>query len=105
MIPVQLTITWQTVITAAAVVGAAVALITYLLKVVHWIDRQNQQDKALQALSKHHEEDMASIKEEQTLLMFGVLACLRGLREQGCNGSVTETISKYEKYLNQKAHQ
>jgi hypothetical protein len=47
---------------------------------------------------------MAIIKEENTLLVFGILACLKGLREQGCNGPVTETIDKIEKYLNQKAH-
>lgn len=101
----QITLTWQGVITAFAVVGAVVGLVTYFSKVVRWVDKQNQQDVAIQKLAKHHEEDMASIKEEQTLLMYGVLACLKGLKEQGCNGPVTEAIAKYEKYLNQKAHQ
>ena len=100
----QITLTWQTIITASAIVGASVALVTYFSKVVRWVDKQGKQDEDIKSLRKHHEEDMESIKEEQTLLVFGVLACLQGLREQGCNGSVTETIQKYEKYLNQKAH-
>lgn len=100
----QITLTWQTIITASAFLGAAVALVTYFSKIVRWVDRQKKQDEDIKALRKHHEEDMASIKEEQSLLVFGVLACLKGLSEQGCNGPVTEAIHKYEKYLNQKAH-
>lgn len=101
----QITVTWQSIITAAAFLGAVVAIVTYFSKVVRWVDKQGKQDEDIKALKKHHEDDMASIKEEQTLLVYGVLACLKGLSEQGCNGPVTEAINKYEKYLNQKAHQ
>lgn len=101
----QITITWQTVITAAAFVGAVIALIAYFAKGVRWVDEQAKQGEDIKKLKKHHEEDVASIKEEQTLLVYGILACLKGLSEQGCNGPVTEAIHKYEKYLNQKAHQ
>lgn len=100
----QITLTWQSFITAAAFVGAVIALVTYFSKVVRWVDKQNEQDEEIQKLKKHHEDDIASIKEEQTLLVYGILACLQGLKEQGCNGPVTEAIGKYEKYLNQKAH-
>lgn len=101
----QFTVTWQGVITFAAFVGAVIALATYFSNVVRWVDKQNQQDEEIQKLKKHHEDDMASIREEQTLLMYGVLACLKGLKEKGCNGPVTEAINRYEKYLNEKAHQ
>lgn len=101
----HITLTWQGVITAFAFVSAVIGLVTLFVKLVRWVDKQNQQDEAIRKLGKHHEEDMASIKEEQTLLVYGVLACLKGLKEQGCNGPVTEAINKYEKYLNQKAHQ
>ncbi len=100
----QITLTWQSIITAAAVVSAIIALVTYFTKVVRWVDKQGKQDADIQAIRRHHEEDMESIKREQTLLVYGVLACLKGLKEQGCNGPVTEAISKYEKYLNEKAH-
>ena len=100
----QITLTWQTIIMASSIAGALVALVTYFSKIVRWVDRQKKQDEDIKQLKKHHEEDMGSIKEEQTLLVFGILACLKGLSEQGCNGPVTEAIHKYEKYLNQKAH-
>lgn len=100
----QITFTWQTIITISAIAGAVVSLATLFSKLVRWVDRQKKQDEDIKSLRKHHEEDMAVIKEENTLLVFGILACLKGLREQGCNGPVTETIDKIEKYLNQKAH-
>jgi hypothetical protein len=101
----QITITGQGIITASAVIGAVIALVAYFLKVVRWVDKQNEQDEKIQNLEKHHETDVASHKEEQTLLVYGILACLKGLKEQGCNGPVTEAINKLDKYLNQKAHQ
>ena len=104
MNPMNITITWQSFITAAAVVGAVVALTTYFSKIVRWVDKQSQQDNEIKKLQEHHEADVASIKEEQTLLVHGILACLKGLKEQGCNGPVTEAINQYENYLNQKAH-
>lgn len=101
----QITLTWQSIITAGAVIGAAIAIVTNFSKVVRWVDKQGKQDKDIQEIRQHHEDDMTSIKEEQTLLVYGVLACLKGLKEQGCNGPVTEAISKLEKHLNKKAHQ
>jgi hypothetical protein len=101
----QLTLTWQDIITAASVLAAIIALAAFFAKIVRWVDKQDQQDKEIQDLKKHHEDDVKSLKEEQTLLVFGILACLKGLQEKGCNGPVTEAIGKYEKYLNQKAHQ
>lgn len=100
----QITLSWQTIITAAAVLGALGAIATAIAKLVRWVDRQKKQDEDIKALKKHHEDDMEGFKEEQTLLVYGVLACLKGLREQGCNGPVTEAINKLEKYINQKAH-
>lgn len=42
--------------------------------------------------------------EERELLMRGMLASLKGLQEQGCNGPVTESITNIEEYLNRQAH-
>ena len=100
----QITLTWQTIITAFAVVGAVIGLVAYFSKAVRWVDKQNKQDSEIVALKKHHDEDIGEIKTEQTLLVYGILACLKGLKEQGCNGPVTEAINEIEKHLNKKAH-
>ena len=90
----EVTVTWQTLLTAAAVLAAVGAIAAYIVKAVHWFDRQKKQDKAI-----------ASIREEPILLTEGSLACLKGLKEQGCNGPVTLAISKIESHLNEQAHQ
>lgn len=101
----QITLTWQGIITAFAVVGAVVGIVTYFSKVVRWVDKQNEQDEEIKKLKQHHEDDISSLKEEQALLIDGILACLKGLNERGCNGPVTKAIERYEDYLNKKAHE
>jgi hypothetical protein len=86
-------VTPQTVITVAAVIAAIVAILKYYNKAYDLVKKQGDQDKQI-----------ADIKEEQQLLTYGVLACLKGLHEQGCNDSVTDAIGKIEKHLNAKAH-
>ena len=87
------TITWQTIITAGAVLTAMGMIFRTFYKSIKWMDRQREQDV-----------DLAGIKHEQTILTDGVLACLKGLKEQGCDGPVTDAINKIEKHLNQRAH-
>lgn len=97
-------ITWQAVITAGSVLAALGAILAVVIKVFRWIDRQSQQDKELGQLRDKHNKDIASLQKEQTLIVFGLLSCLKGLKEQGCNGPVTAGIDKLEKHLNLKAH-
>lgn len=87
-------VTWQDIITVAAVIGALVTIVTYYNKAYKFVEQQKKQ-----------EDEIAESKKERTLLTYGILACLKGLKEQGCNGPVTEAIDKIEKHLNQMAHQ
>lgn len=86
-------VTWQTIITAAAFIGAVAAIMKSYNKGYDFVKRQNAQDKVI-----------ADIQAEQELLTYGILACLKGLKEQGADGPVTEAINKIEKHLNEKAH-
>jgi uncharacterized membrane protein len=54
---------------------------------------------------KHQSKLIKDIQTEQTLLCFGIKACLQGLIEQGCDGPCKEALDKLEKHLNQKAHE
>lgn len=65
--------------------------------------KEDKKDDSREMLEKHD----AAIKEnneELALLTYGILACLKGLHEQGANGPVTDAINKIEKHLNEKAH-
>lgn len=105
MQPIQIELTPQTIITASAVLAAIVAIVTLFAKGVRWVDKQKQQTEDIETLKTTHSHDMEVMNQEQTLIVYGLLACLKGLKEQGCNGPVTEAIQKIEKHLNQKAHQ
>lgn len=94
----------QVIITAGAVIAAVVAIFKYYNKAYDLIKKQGEQDEQIAEIKKESKAEMASIKEEQQLLTYGVLACLKGLAEQGCDGSVTVAIEMIEKHLNAKAH-
>lgn len=81
------------IITTAAVVTAIITIGGLLIAAYKWYARQNQQDV-----------EIKKIKKEQCLMTYGILACLKGLKEQGCNGPVTEAIGKLEKHMNKAAH-
>lgn len=83
----------ESIITIAALATAIITLGGILIAAYRWYDRQNQQDI-----------EIKRIKKEQCLLTYGILACLKGLKEQGCNGPVTEAIDKLEKHMNKAAH-
>jgi hypothetical protein len=110
-----MTITWQTIITFAAVLTALATIFRYYNKGYDMAKHQPEQDKAIEELRQKHiadekrrdemrEEDRKQMNEELALLTYGVLACLKGLKEQGCNGPVTEAINKFEEHMNEKAH-
>lgn len=77
----------------AEILGAGAVVFGAVFAVHKWVLRQNAQDSEIKAL-----------KEEQTVICYGVLAALKGLKERGCNGPVTEAINTIEKHLNKKAH-
>ena len=82
------------VITAVAGIITALGVIFGLIFAVYkWYLKQEKQDT-----------DIKAIKEEQFLLTQGVLACLKGLKEQGCDGPVTTAIKQLETHINKQAH-
>ena len=83
-------VTWQTILTAASVLGAVIAIMKTYNKGYDLVQHQKEQDK--------------DIKSELAIATKGILACLQGLKEQGCDGPVTEAINEINEHLNKKAH-
>lgn len=94
----------ETIITAASLAGALAALAGVLIAVYRFSQRPKELQARIEHMEKVHEEDIRRINEEQCLNTYGLLACLKGLKEKGCNGPVTEAINKIEKHLNKQAH-
>lgn len=89
----QVTLSAQTILSFAALVGAIGGLFAIYNKGYDFVQHQKKQDESIK-----------DIQTEQSILTIGVLACLKGLKEQGCDGPVTEAINKIEQHLNEKAH-
>lgn len=83
----------NTIITVGAVITALGVILGWLFTGYRWYLKNEKQETSIK-----------EIKAEQTILTRGVLACLKGLKEQGCNGPVTEAITDIETFLNNQAH-
>ena len=94
----------QTIITAAGMISGLGVIGGLAAWAIRFIDKQKTQDSDINNLRDAHNADIKAVKEELTVLVYGTLACLKGLSEQGCNGPVTHAIDKLEKHLNQEAH-
>lgn len=101
----------QTIITAASLIGALgviggmlIAAYKFTQKPAALKKKMEEQEEHIKGMKETHDEDIRRINEEQCLITYGLLACLKGLRERGCNGPVTEAINKIEKHLNKQAH-
>ena len=86
-------IDWETIMTGAKVVGAIGVLAGVVVAVFRFVESDKRQQT-----------EIAAIKREQTVMCYGILACLKGMKEQGCNGPVTEALHMLEKHLNCSAH-
>lgn len=98
-------LTTQNIITAASLLTAIGLIIREFAKGVRWVDRQDKQTTDIEELRSLHSADIKATNEELRVIVHGLLACLKGLQEQGCNGPVTREIAEIENHLNAKAHE
>lgn len=89
----SVTVSADTIITIAAVITALGVVFGVIFAVYRWYLKQEKQDK-----------DIAHIKEEDTLIVFALSACLDGLQQLGANHTVPIAKDKLDKYINQQAH-
>lgn len=89
----SVTVSADAIITIAAVIGALGVIFGVVFAVYRWYLKQEKQDK-----------DITRIKEEDTLIVFALSACLDGLQQLGANHTVPIAKDKLDKYINQRAH-
>ena len=103
-------------VTVGQIIAVIVSLTTILgfVKLISGFIKSNYTNiiqDIKERLSKLEEEDkvqnsdIEESKQERLILLQGQLACLKGLKEQGCNGPVTKGISDIENYLIKKSHE
>lgn len=74
-------------------VSSLVVVFGTVFAIYRWYLKQEKQD-----------EDIKRIKEENTLIVFALSACLDGLQQLGANHTVPVAKDKLDKYINQQAH-
>lgn len=89
----SVTVSADTIIAIAAVITALGVIFGVIFAIYKWYLKQEKQDK-----------DIAHIKEEDTLIVFALSACLDGLQQLGANHTVPIAKDKLDKYINQRAH-
>lgn len=88
----------------AGIVGGVAAVCGIIYAFVRWILRQNKQSTDIEALRQHHEDDQEQLKEELCVIIYALFAALDGLKQKGCNGTVTKAHEMLQKYINKSAH-
>lgn len=93
-----------TIITVGSLIGALGVIGGVLIAAYKFFRKPAELEQRIEKIRKTREEDIRKINEEQCLITYGLLACLKGLKEQGCNGPVADGINRIEKHLNKQAH-
>ena len=86
-------ITADTIIKAAAVVGALSVLAGVIVTVYKVLESNKRQSAEINA-----------IKGEQTIICYALQGALQGLIEQGCDGPCKDALNMLQKHLNKTAH-
>lgn len=91
--------------TLSVLSGFFIGIYNFIKKVVLDKISQNTIDiKELKSDVVNLKKDNKDSKKERLIMIKGLLACLKGLKEQGCNGPVTQAINNIEDYLMDKSH-
>lgn len=88
----------------ASLFASGAVILGALWTAFKFFHRQQMQDHDLEMLRVQHNDDIRIIRKEQQMLCYGVLACLEGLQQKGCDGNVTKAHEALEKHLNDAAH-
>lgn len=83
---------YEVIIIIGAVVAAISAIITAILKVAKPIKKLVDSVDGLMIANENR-------REEGTVLIKGLRATLDGLKQQGCNGSVTKASLELDEYI------
>lgn len=103
-------ITWQTLVSFAAILGAAAVIWNYITRIVHKLEYDHEQDVRIERLEQAHNRDisdlrriqmenMTATRQEMAIICRGVLASLKEDEKEK-----QSSIKEMEDYLNTSAH-
>ena len=85
------------IVKVAEIIGACTVVLGVILGAYKFYDSSKRKDEK-------HEKEIKKMKSENTLICYGLLACLDGLEQLGANHTVPEAKNMLHKHLNKAAH-
>ena len=92
------------IIRLAEIIGALSVIFGVIIGVFKKIEKNSARLEKIENRVTALEQETSKIKREDELIIFSLRACLDGLRQQGCNGKVTEAIEAIDQFIIESAH-
>ena len=92
------------IVKVAEIIGACSVILGVIIGGYKLYDRLLDHISDLERRMTTQEKELERMKKEDTLVIYALRACLDGLRQQGCNGKVTEAFDMLDKHINKAAH-
>lgn len=92
------------IIKLAEIIGACSVILGVIIGGYKLYDRLLDHISDLERRMTAQEKELERMKKEDTLVIYALRACLDGLKQQGCNGKVTEAFDMLDKHINKAAH-
>ncbi len=92
------------VIKTAELIGAVSVILGVIIGGYQLYAKLLSRIDTLERQMNEQQRELDKMKKEDTLVIYALRACLDGLHQKGCNGRVTEAISRLDKHINKAAH-
>lgn len=90
---------------AAAVISALSVIIGVPVAFIKYRDKKKESERLFEEENEKQSKEIDKLKKENTLICYGLSACLDGLMQLGCNHSVPKAKDMLDKHLNKQAHE
>lgn len=92
------------IVKVAEIIGACSVILGVIIGGYKLYDRLLDRVDDIEKRMNAQEKEIERMKKEDTLVIYALRACLDGLKQQGCNGKVTEAFDMLDKHINKAAH-
>lgn len=92
------------IIKLAEIIGACSVVLGVVWGLFNYNNKMLDHTSDLERRMTDQEKDLDRMKKEDTLVIYALRACLDGLKQQGCNGRVTDACDMLDKHINKAAH-
>ena len=92
------------IVKVAEIIGACSVILGVIIGGYKLYDRLLDRVDDIEKRMNAQEKEIERMKKEDTLVIYALRACLDGLKQQGCNGKVTEAFDMLDNHINKAAH-